>query len=107
MRLSHAKSPFGPSFRASHQFWSHASMIMTTSDAFLIMLRLRCQAGLFVSACPAALALPLCHPMKGVMRSPTLLISGGIATQALLSESLRELSWYQVATPMPSAADWV
>src|SRR5687767_12300853 len=74
-------------------------MIMTTSEDFLIMLRLRCHGAALVFACPAAVWLPLCHPMKGVTRSP----SG----HSLVAESLRALSWYQVGTPTPSAADWV
>src|SRR5215213_2224557 len=97
MRLQNAKPGYWVLSDWSHQFWSAASTIMTTASVFLIMLSLRCQSGSLVLSCPAVLALPLCQPMKGVTRSPV--------DHALVPESLRALSWYQLATPNPSAAD--
>src|SRR5688572_32490893 len=97
MRLHCARVPYCVLAVWSHQFWSHASMIITTASVFLMKLRRRCHAPSLVLSCPAVLALPLCHPMNGVTRSP----SG----HALVAESLRQLSWYHDATPNPSAAD--
>src|SRR5688500_8275962 len=98
MRLTCARLPYFVLGFWSHQFWSAASMIMTTSDDFLIMLSVRCHGACFVLSCPAVVWLPLCHPMKGLTRSPL--------GHAFVPESLRALSWYQVGTPNPSAADW-